>query len=121
MEQLTVKEAIEQGYTKYGFESKEWQHLEDLHNDIFEEIDEDDFDDLVLVEKVGQAPIFSVKEMSEILSERIGENDNEQCARDSDEVYTTVAAIDYTDIVNKINKELEQHRYWMLTKIKLVK
>ncbi len=120
METLTVKEAIDQGYTKYGFSDKEWQNTQELHDDVFKEVEEENWEDLVLFGKESSHPNIDAKTIGELLSEHIGINDSEECARDDDEVYTTVSAMDFSDVAKKINKELEKHKYWMLTDIKLV-
>ena len=122
MKKLTIKEAIDQGYTKYGLEGREWQSVEDLHDDVFEEQEEANWDDLVLFEKDASYPSIDSDTIAEKLAEQIAENDAEECQRnDDDVVYNAVKAIDYTEIADKINKELEQFKYWMLTDIKLIK
>lgn len=120
MAQLTIKQAIEQGYTRYGFASKEWQTVEELHDYIFEEIEPDEHEDVVLCEKEGQYPSITRNEIADILSEYIGENDDEICARDSDEVYETVKGYDFTYLSIELNSKLKKHEYWILTDIQLI-
>jgi len=120
MEKLTIKEALEQGYTMYGVANKEWQHANEINDDVFKEVHRDDWGDIVLFEQNSSCPSIDKKYMAEMLADHISDNDSQECARDDDSVYKTVKEIDYTDIVAKINKELEQHKYWMLTTIKLI-
>ena len=116
---LTVKEAIKQGYTKYGISGEDWQIAEDLHDDVFDEVE--DVDGIVLFEKHYSNPSVTNSQISDILSDIIGTNDSEETGRDDDQVYDAIKNIDYTEIVNTINKELEKHKYWMLTDIQLIR
>lgn len=117
---LTVAEATEQGYTMYGFESKEWQTTEDLHDEIFKEIKEDDWEDVVLFEKEPSQPTINATQIADLLAERISDDDAQECGREDDAVYNTIKAIDFNDLADEINAKLKQHEYWMLTNIKLV-
>lgn len=121
MKTLTVKEAIEQGFTMYGYAKTEEQKAQKLTIDVFKEEPEHKQKLLVLFDKHNSCPSTTTEEISEILSERIGLNDEEECYRDNDDVYVTVSEIDFTEIVKTINKALEKHSYWMITDIKLVK
>jgi hypothetical protein len=118
---LTIKQALEQGYTKYGFSGRDWQTANDLDDGVFEEVPEDQWDDLVLFDKNEQYPSMSAKQMADLLAEKISEDDGEECGRDDDCVYKTVQSFDFSKITAKLNDELKQHRYWMLTDIKLFK
>ena len=120
IKELTIKEAIKQGYTKYGFQNREWQLVNDL-SDALTEIEEDEWEDIVLFQKKSLQPKISKERIAELLSDNIGDEDSDESGRDDDCVYETVKAIDFTDIAEKINKELEQHEYWTLTDIKLVR
>lgn len=119
LETLTIKEAIKQGYTRYGYYDREWQMVNKIHDQMFEEIDEYEHDNIVLFEKKSKAPSISSDAIAEILSDHIGESDSEECMRDDDCVYETVSKIDFTDVAEMINKKLEQHKYWMITDVKL--
>jgi len=121
MSELTVKEAIKQGYKYYGFGNKEWQTAEVLDDGVFAEVNEDDWDDLVLFEKKSSQPTIDSETIANMLADYIADNDANDCGRDDNCVFKTVEAIDFKDTANKINKELEQHKYWMITDIKLIK
>jgi len=120
MKQLTVKEAIKQGYTLYGFGNREWQSTNDLHDDIFDEIEEDEWGDIFLFEKKSNQPIITTTEISEMLADHISENDADECGREDDCVYKAVDELDFSQTAEMINKELSKHKYWMITDIKLV-
>ena len=121
-EKLTLKEAIQQGYTHYGHEDQEWQTVNELHDDLFKDgdIEAGDLDSLVLFDKKSRCPSVDPKRIGEILSGVIGDDDSEECMRDDDCVYDTVKELDFTETANMINKALEKHKYWMITNIKLV-
>ncbi|NRB81994.1 MAG: hypothetical protein HRU38_25635 [Saccharospirillaceae bacterium] len=121
MKQLTVKEAIKQGYKYYGFGNKEWQTAEELDDGVFAEVDEDDWDDLVLFEKNASQPTIDSRTIANMLADYIADQDSNDCGRDDDCVYKTVEEMDFKKVAENINKELEQHKYWMITDIKLVK
>ena len=116
--ELTVKEAIREGYTHYGIDGRDWQTVEDLGD-----IEDNDFEewDLILFEKKSNCTSISNNELSDLLSDYIGEQDSENSGRDDDQVYDEIKNIDYTEIVNTINKSLEKYKYWSSTNIKLIK
>ena len=120
MEQLTLKQAIEQGYTHYGFAHREWQHAEELHDDLFKEVEEGDHENLVLFEKKPSYPSISKENIAERLAEYISDNDYEECHRDDECVYTSVKGMDFSEVANTINEALKVHKYWMLTDIKIL-
>lgn len=121
MEKLTVKEAIAQGYTKYGYSNKEWQHAHDLDDILGNHLSDDSWEDLVLFEKESKSSTIDERQIADLLSDYIGEHDSEACARDDDRVYDAILKMDFSETAAKINKELEQHNYYMLTNIKLIK
>lgn len=118
--QLTLKEAIDQGFTHYGFADREWQMVNELDEGVFEEVDEEDWDQLVLFDKKPSFPSISKERIAEVLAQEISETDYEDSGRDDDSVYIIVKDIDYTEIADTINKDLEDCKYWGLTDIKLV-
>lgn len=119
--ELTLKEAIKEGYTKYGYADQEEQYARNLHEGLFKEVREEDWKYLVLFDKSTYYPSTSADELSTLISDYIGDNDSEECQRENEDVYNTVAGIDYTAIVETINKALQEHGYFELTDIKLVR
>ena len=120
MKTLTVKEALEQGYTKYGFSYKEWQTTNDLHEDIFKEIEYCDMDHIVLFVKTTECPSISKELIAKVLPEYIGDNDSSEICREDDSVYKAVNEINFETTEMQINKVLEGFKYWRLTDIKLI-
>lgn len=116
---LTLRQATDQGYTHYGYGDVGWQHAQEIHDDLFKDEAEHNHDNLYLFSKKSNTPSITAKVIAELLSDHIGDEDGRECMRDDDVVYKTVQKIDFTETANKINQELEQHRYWMLTDIKL--
>ncbi len=121
MKELTIKEAIEQGYTKYGFEDQDDQFTNDLHDDVFEEYDEEYHGGMVLFEKETVTPKIGKDYLSDTLPEPIFEYEFEELIGLDDLILDEIKAIDYTEITEKINKVLGKHKYWILTDIHLVK
>ncbi len=122
--ELTVAEAISEGYTRYGFANREWQttnDLEDLRNEISEGVDDVNWDHIVLFGKESSRPTINTKQIADLLAESIGEDDAQETGRDDDAVWDTILALNFDEVTNRINKALEQHEYWMLTDIKLIK
>lgn len=119
--ELTIKEALEQGYTKYGYFNREWQTTQNLHVDIFKDEEEYEHENLCLFEKKSKSTSISSEAIAEILSDHIGCMDGDECARDDDIIYDVVMKIDFTETANMINKKLEEYKYWMLTNIKIKK
>jgi len=111
--ELTVKEAIEQGYEYYIYDGLGFQALNDLSDgDI-------NFDnDPVLCSKEPQSPSSPTKsEFKEWLYEYIsGGWESEQ----HDEIHLAICKIDFTDIINKINHELSTVSYYPATDIELI-
>lgn len=120
-EQLTVKEALEQGYTKCGYAGTEWQSALDIT-----ELDESDFvkedwrGELVLMSKQSSHPTFSVDQIKELLAETISERHSDETGDDTDNVYDTIMALDFTATADMIEKALSGCPFWWVTDIRLV-
>jgi len=120
MEKLTVKEALEQGYTKVGTKTNDWQSLVDLE-------DIKDFDSrettFYLADKKSNSPSTSVEDIKELLVEHISVNHSDETGDDTDDVYDLLNAIELSEfepLVEKINKVLEAKTYHWLTDIQLI-
>lgn len=121
MEELTVKQALEQGYTHYGFKDREWQSVSKLHDNVFEELDEHEYEEVVLFEKSFNVLHTSEQDVSEIIAESVSYNYSQECASDEDNVYSDIIDLDFSGIVKQINDKMKDHKYWMITDIKLVR
>lgn len=119
--QLTVKEALEQGYKHYVYSDvQEWSSILPIAGE-----------GLIQWERV---PMLTEKELSmypgidkdtiaELLAEDIYCNWEDQSGDDSDKVYDIVKALDYTAVAEMINKALSDKKIcaYEVTDIKLVK
>lgn len=114
-QQLTVKEALEQGYTSYG--------SEDEFNEI-EDIDEDDEfpHGAQLFSPIG-SPLISVTndQIREVISEwcaaRISDYCNEQAA---ERAFNDLMKMDFSSTVDQINFHFKDKIYYRLTDIELI-
>ena len=118
MTQLTVKEALEQGYTLAGRSDEHgYQCLYSIDAMI-----EDDFKDdhFVLAEKDGNSPTVDADSIAEMIINDI--KCDELCFNDdTNEIDNIVKeAVDFKELAEKINVALESHKYYRLTKIKLL-
>lgn len=119
MQQLTVKEALKQGYTKYCFNSDGFQGLKDIDG----EIDPSDFEreDIRIVNKEPYSPHgMSSKDIAELIAEHIECNHVDDSGDDTEQVYDAIKEIDFTDAENKISEALSKLHYYRATDIKLV-
>ena len=118
--ELTLKQAMDQGYTVCGLEGKEWQSVIELHDDVFNsDIDKEDWGNIVLFEKKPSFPSVNSRTIADLLADNIAENDSCNSGRDGDEVYDAVMAIDFSATEALVNKKLEEFKYWKATGVKL--
>lgn len=115
--QLTVKEALEQGYKYCGFAGKEWQMLISIEDLTEEDFNEDTY---VLAGKEALSYVTSVESIADLIADSISDNEADESGRDDDEVYKGLKGLDYTGVVEMINKELKKHGYRTFTYIKLI-
>lgn len=124
VEQLTVKEALEQGYTHWGYDNRDFQHLSRL-----EGLMEGDFKDgpafelygyIVLAQKEPYYLSISSDTVQEIISDHIMSQDN-YCDDDFNTVPDALKEVEgWDEFAVKINAKLKEHPYWYLTQIKLI-
>jgi hypothetical protein len=123
IKQLTVKEAILQGYVHWGYDNGEYQSVQRL-----EDITTDDFKpnewiggDPVLADK--EPTYVQVAETADLYNDLISNlRDSENCfGDDTDEIDELVKnAVDWEDIGAKINAALKTRPYYAMTQIKLL-
>ena len=119
MQQLSVKEALEQGYTKYCFNSDGFQGLKDIDG----EIDPSHFerDDIRIVNKEPYSPPgMCSKDIAELIAEHIECNHADDSGDDTEQVYDAIKELDFTDAENKIAEALSKLHYYRATDIRLV-
>lgn len=113
---LTVKEAIEQGYTRYGYgkeDSIRLFKLEETHGISFDE------GDIFLAEKEPSFLSASADFIKDSVITDLFSNSDYDDADDAigDDLENMEG---WQELSDKINAVLKQHPYWYITKIKLV-
>lgn len=120
-EQLTVKEAIEQGYTHYGYDNGGFQHLSTLEDISPADLEESEWR--------GGHPVLAQKEpfFMSISADDVRDNvtdhicDQEEYMDDSGTIEDALKEMDiWEGFAAKINDTLKKHPYWYLTEIKLI-
>lgn len=119
--ELTVKEAIKQGYKYYGISGLDHQSCQSLDENIFEEVDDYNHDNIVLFDKKFVVTSVSEEEIKEMVSDHVSVKHSEECYSDDDRIYNAISSLDFSEIINNINKKLEEHKYYFLTDIKIIK
>lgn len=121
MEQLTVKEALEQGYTKCGEEMQEWQSLyevADFTNPL--EFEEHYNRKMVLFSKDSYHPSIDGDTIKDLLAEHIACNHADESGDDTDNVEDSVRELDFEPVAKMINDRLSSVDYWKATNIQLI-
>jgi len=117
MDKLTRKEAIEQGYTYYGQDKGEFQHLYSIEN-----MNEVDFESgpVYLAEKEPYyTPAISPEEVTETLADMVYCQVSDETGDDTDDAYDIVKGLDFTATTKLINEALKDKKYYKLTSIQL--
>ena len=122
MKTITLAEALDQGYKYYGFKNREWQTTNELNAGLFYgvEVDKEYWDDIVLFDKEPEQSSITSKQIADLLSDSIGEQDADESVRDDDAVYEAVNSVSYTERAKTISTALKPCEYWKLTDIKIV-
>lgn len=113
---LTIKQALEQGYTHYGEPYESWQHLYSLKDTTDKDIEEQNY---VVFSKQSNQPSIDEEIIKDFLIDHLGDPDN--CGgRDDNEIATHINGLDFSSFTEKINKEMNQFKYYWQTDIKLI-
>jgi len=115
---LTIKEALEQGYIKCGYDEREWQSLMDI-----EDLSPDDFNNdkkIILADKESQSTLVDSEYLKDLLADNISSMHQDEIGDDTDSVYDSIKAIEFESTAVIINNTLSVHRYWNLTEIELI-
>lgn len=118
MTELSIKEALEQGYTKYCFNMDGFQGLKDIKDVFDEDLARSDIR-LVEIEPYSPAGISSV-DIAELLAEHIECNHVDESQDDTEQVYDAIKKLDFTDAENRIAEALSKLHYYRATDIKLI-
>lgn len=115
--QLTIPQALEQGYRYYGYEALEWQPLSPLEDCLTWSPEALKFGTLRLFDK---EPIYrSVDEngLRDMVTDAVMDNSS---ADDTEAVPDALKAeVPWKEFADKINAVLKEHPYYRLTDIKL--
>lgn len=124
MKQLTLKEAIEQGYKYYGFDNDEDQNLNELHDDIFEEelSNIEKHAHLRLFSKEYKSPIIKPEDLKQHVIEYLEAVFEEEFYNEEGDLYEKcMNKVDFKSITDQINKPLLEEKYYFMSNIKLIK
>lgn len=117
MKELTVKEALEQEYVYYVYNSDGYQalkYISDMEMDF-------NRDDIRLVNKEPYAPCgMDSKNIAETLAEIIEQNHIEDTGDDTEQVYDAIMGIDFSGTQKLIDEALSKINYYIATDIKLI-
>ncbi len=117
-DKMTIKEALEAGYTHCGYAGVEYQSLM-----LIEHVDEDNFEfggEILIAEKEGLKPIASAEKIREMIADQMESDWGNDTQDDTEEVYNTIIKMDFSDVADRINKALESKQSFLLTNIELV-
>lgn len=120
---MTVSQALAEGYTHWGYDNGEFQHLS-----LLEDITDDDFKAgpafercgyIVLAQKEPYHLSITGKGICDIITDDICSQDNYK--DDSGTIEDALHEMpEWNAFAEKINAVLKQHPYWYLTEIQLV-
>jgi hypothetical protein len=117
MKQLTVKEALEQGYKYWGYPDMDGQSLKNVSDFCLEDVRNGYTP--VLAEKESSSPAISTKDLLELILDDIYCNSELEDMEDRVEE-AVKSAVNWEEISDAINAKLLPIEYYMLTDIKLV-
>jgi len=118
MKKLTVKEALEQGYTKCAFANTDpiiLMSIEKLHPDDWKKADQ--YRGILLAEKESYPFTISAEKIKELVSDYLVNQDE---VYDEDAELAELAdEADYETIAADINQRMSKKRWWNMTDILL--
>lgn len=118
MEQLTVKQAIEQGYTHFGRAGEDFQHLCQLDSVDVNGIGDDIYEYVLADSKAHHLSIDGDSIWDMVQDSVMASSD---FSDDTDAIPDALKeGVPWSEYADKINAVLQNHPYWYLTKIKLV-
>lgn len=117
-QKLTVKEALEQGYSKCTNVIDHWCHLTDITDLTDVDFENDTW---WLAEKESRCYQISDDCLSDLLSDHIGCNEHDETGRDDEEVYNAIGSLDYSETTKMINEKLQEFKYYRLSSIELIR
>tara|TARA_R110000868_G_scaffold139805_2_gene354929 strand:+ start:11709 stop:12341 length:633 start_codon:yes stop_codon:yes gene_type:complete len=116
MNALTVKEALNKGYTHYSEENED----SPIYFKLTDCQDMDITPYTVLVDKEFKLPLVDHDELRGAIAEYLDETHERETGDCSETVFDIIQAVDFKDLVIKINKELSGVKTYVLTEIHLI-
>lgn len=113
---MTAKQALDKGYVYFGYKGLEYQTLNAL-SDI---TDEDIERGVCLFSKDYTTPTCQ-EDIQTFLADHIQDNWSSETQDDTNDVYEAIMSIDLSDIADRINKFLEDKKYYTLIDIEIKK
>lgn len=117
MNQLTIKEALEQGYTYCGKKSDSYNSLhtiKDLHPIDFGE------DKLYLYSKQGVSPAITAECLKDMISDHMESDWGNDTGDDSEQVYEKAMELNYEPFADMINAAMADIVSYSFTEIELI-
>jgi hypothetical protein len=118
MNQLTVAEAIEQGYTHFGFEGRDYQHLNPIED--FDTSSGEPEECLLFGKEPIYVPSVTAEQIAELIGDQVQCEVDDNTADDSNDACDIVMALDFEPVAKMINDALAHKKYYSLIRIKLV-
>lgn len=123
MEKITVKEALEQGYIRCGYDNTDFQHLMDISGLQPQDFESTYNGSLVVADNSPVTYSIDVSDIVDMITDKISEqediNDENDMMIDYLDEYKDLEK-DLAPIVEKINAFIGQHKIYFLTDIKLI-
>lgn len=114
--EMTIKQALEEGYTHCGQIRDEWQILTKI-----DELNPVDFEEgeWHVAEKEGRVYSYPKEQIAETLADIISTNESEESGRDDDDIYNAIMEIDFSSTQKLLDDVLKKFPHYFLTDIKL--
>ena len=120
--ELTIKDAIKQGYIHAGKPYYDWQSLHKLEDLTNEDIEMED-GGLHLFTKEFKVPFITIDTVREMVADSIEESWTSETGDDTEQVFKAVMELDldFAAIVKSVNAKVDHIRCYDCTDIKLIK
>lgn len=115
---LTVQQALAEGFTKWGYANREWQHANDI-TDI-NSADFDTHEKILLFSKESKTPSIEGDYIRDMIADSLNDDWSSETNDDTNEVMHTITAMNFDDVADRINEKLSKHVCYTLTDIELI-
>jgi len=117
---LTVKEALEQGYTKCGFDQTDWQTVMEISDMKSCDFETPMLSKLVVFSKESTCPDVSEQRLKEIIADQVSDNWSDETGDDTSSVFDKIMSVDFSEIHEKLTNALSEYQCWFATDIELI-